>query len=106
MSTAEKEQAFLPFKDDPVWREKFEKYHEANPRVYELFKRFAREAKARRKRYSASAIFERIRWHSEVETNGGDFKINNYFRPWYARKLMEECPEFRGFFETRRLRST
>lgn len=86
--------------------EMFEEYHAANPRVYQLFKRFAREAKAvGLKRYSARAIFERIRWHTNVETYDANepFKVNNYYSPLYARMLMSEEPAFGDFFELREL---
>lgn len=77
-------------------------FHEANPHVWELFKRYAFEVKRTgRPRYSVQAIFERIRWHVAIETRGDDFKINNNYRACYARLLILEHPEFAGFFVTR-----
>lgn len=82
----------------------FQTYHSQNPHVYNLFVRFANEAKATgRKTFSAYAIFERIRWHVDVETTGDQFKVNNNYRPYYARKMMQDYPEFEGFFNIREL---
>tara|TARA_R110002153_G_scaffold186178_1_gene339327 strand:+ start:1299 stop:1592 length:294 start_codon:yes stop_codon:yes gene_type:complete len=80
--------------------EKFKDYHKQNPEVYKLFKQFAQQAKFSGKtHYSANSIFERIRWHVEVETLGDRFELNNNYRPYYARKLMIDYPEtFAGFF--------
>lgn len=85
----------------------FSEYHERNPHVYELFKRFAMQARnAGRRRFGAKAIMERVRWYAEIETHGGDgFKVNNNFTSRYARMLIDEYPEFKGFFETRRLQT-
>jgi hypothetical protein len=79
-------------------------YHRANPRVYELLLRFAREVKAAGfHRYGIRPITERVRWHVAIETrNAGGFKINDHHQPYYARLIMAAHPsEFGGFFETR-----
>ena len=84
--------------------EKFDIYDKENPHVYLLFIKFAREAECSgRSNYSSNAIFERIRWFVDVETSGDTFKINNNYRPYYARKMMQDYPEFGGFFRTREL---
>lgn len=76
-------------------------FHRANPRVYELFEQYTFEAARRRAHYSAKAIFERIRWHTEIETTGADFKLNNNFHAYYARLFMKRHPRHDGFFRTR-----
>ena len=64
--------------------------------------------------FGAKAIMERVRWevsvymrrsHFEgyVATTGEQFKVNNNYTSRYARKLISEKPEFKGFFQTRRL---
>jgi len=84
--------------------DQFQTYDQENPHIYRLFKRFAREALDRGyKNYSANAIFERIRWYVDVETEGDQFKINNNYRPYYARKLMGEDSVFKDFFRVREL---
>ena len=82
--------------------ERFRRWHTQNPHVYDLFKRFAREAReSGRTRYSARDILARLRWEVVVVTRGS-FKINNIISPFYARMLAEEDSSFSGFFEMRR----
>ena len=77
-------------------------WHKANPEVYELFKKFTWQViGAGHKNYSSKAIFERIRWHTDVETGGDPFKINNNYTAYYARLFMVDHPEYDGFFRTR-----
>lgn len=84
----------------------FEQYHNENPHIWEAFVRFANEAKQRGfKKYSANGIFELIRWEMKGEKRFDGFKINNNYRADYARKMMAEFPEFKGFFEIRQLTS-
>ena len=60
-------------------------FHNANPHVYELFEKFTFDVIRRGySNYSANAIFERIRWHTEIETDG-EFKLSNNHRAYYAR---------------------
>ncbi len=84
----------------------FNRFHADNPHVYRLLLHFAREARARGyEHYGMKSLFERVRWHLDVETSDPDgFKLNNNLTAYYARLLNRE-PEFRGFFRTRELRS-
>jgi len=84
----------------------FKKYDEENPQIWEAFKKYSFIAKTKRKfkNYSANGIFEIIRWHTVVSPKD-KYKMNNNFRPDYARKMMEEFPEFKGFFRVRELKA-
>lgn len=84
-------------------QDKFLRYHLENPQIYSYFKRYAKQAKeAGFEKYSAKAIFERIRWYITVERKKSDgFKVNNNYTAFYARMLMNKEPEFEGFFELR-----
>jgi hypothetical protein len=74
-------------------------------RYGKLFKKYAKEAKNRGyKNYSANGIFEIIRWDTGI-SGTGKFKINDHFRPDYARKMMEEYPEFKDFFRIKGLKA-
>lgn len=76
----------------------------AHPQVSKLFVQFTHEAIARGfKHYSVYAIFERIRWETDQADSDGrsTFKLNNNYRPWFARRFMERYPEHQGFFRTR-----
>lgn len=89
--------------DDRPTRAAFLAYHALNPQVYALLRRFALEAKrAGLRRGSIEDVHARLRWHASVEVKNDGFKVNNNWRPFYARFLMEQEPELEGFFETRR----
>lgn len=82
---------------------RFLEYHADNPKVYVALRQFALEAKAvGHRRLSINMLFERVRWQTLIETKGDSFKLNNTWRAFYARLLMEQESELRGFFETRR----
>jgi len=83
----------------------FQQYHNDNPQIWEQFVKFSKQTKAKGfQNYSVNGIFEIIRWHTP--TSGNDkFKINNNYRPDYARKMMSEFPEFEGFFRIREIKA-
>lgn len=78
---------------------KFWQFHQENPQVYELVKRFAYEAKNKgRKHFGIQMIWERIRWYTTVETNDLEFRLSNNHCSCYARLLMIDDPSFEAFF--------
>lgn len=87
---------------DAVLEAKWHAFHEANPHVYRLLRDEALKAKrAGLRRFGMKALFERLRWISQVETVGDPYRLNNNYTAFYARLLMESEPALRGFFETR-----
>lgn len=85
--------------------ENFLEFHQANPHVYALFKKYCNAAmKSGRKYYSVSSIFERIRWYQDIETKDDlSFKLNNNHKPYYARLYQSQYPNNRNFFRTREM---
>lgn len=85
-------------------REQVIAFHNAHPRVWELFVKFAFEKINKGfQHYSVNGIFERIRWETdqaEVDPSK-HFKIGNNHRPFYSRRFMQMYPEYKGFFRTR-----
>lgn len=81
----------------------FAEFDRAHPEVFDRFRSKARELlSAGHEHYSARTIFEVLRWESDLNPNrDGGFKIDNTFIPKFARKLIEQYPEFEGFFELR-----
>lgn len=78
------------------------RWHAKNPHVYELFKRFTFEAiRSGREVYSARTIFHRMRWHTDIETQGDRFKINDNHSPYYSRMFMRDFPAHSNFFRLR-----
>lgn len=81
--------------------ERFEAFHAENPHVYTALKRRALALKDRGvKHYGIAALFEVLRF-SALVTTGEEWKLNNSYRAFFARRLMADVPELEGFFETR-----
>ena len=83
-------------------RAEVKKFSAAHPEVWRLFSKFTFDRIGLGfKNYSANAIFERIRWETD-QAQGTEFKLNNNYRPFYARAFMTQYPEHDGFFRTRK----
>ena len=91
----------------PTIEERFESFHRENPHIYDELLFMALRLKHRgRKRYGIATLFEVLRYKKDIESTGSaGFKLNNDFRALYARRLMNNEPELRGFFEIRRRRA-
>ena len=85
-------------------REECVAFNAKYPAVWELFVKFTFDRINRGfEHYSAYAIFERIRWETDqAPTPDSEFKLNNNFRPFYARAFMKVYPEYDGFFRLRK----
>lgn len=87
-------------------RLEFNQFHQDNPHVWSLFKRYALQAcHSGRKHYGAQTIIERIRYHNDIETveNGRNvaLKLSNNHVAFYARMFHRHFPEHDGFFRVR-----
>ena len=77
-------------------------FHRRNPHVLqEIAKVCLRVQRAGRRRWSINAAFEVIRYNADITTDHRTFKLNNNYRAFYARWLMRDVVELRGFFSTR-----
>jgi hypothetical protein len=86
----------------PSHEEAFALFHRHNPHVYEWLRENALALKRKgREHYGIAALFEAFRFHVAMNTRGDDFKLNNNHRAYYARLLMRDVHELRGFFDTR-----
>jgi len=79
----------------------FLEYDFDNPHIWDKFEEFALLAASRRKHFGVGAVMERIRWYTEIEANRDDYKVNNNWRAFYARKFALKYPEHAGFFRCR-----
>lgn len=95
------DQPCLPF--DKTAAQRFEEFHEANPKVYIVLVRLAREwiRRTGRSKIGIGALFERTRWEIAITTSDPEFKLNNDFRAYYARLIMAEHPDLADLFEVR-----
>ena len=79
-------------------------FHKAHPIGWALFVKFTFERIGLGfEHYSVNAIFERIRWETDQANVDGktSFKLNNNYRPFYARRFHRMYPEHDGFFRLR-----
>lgn len=84
-------------------RERFEKFHAANPAIYRELVRLAREAKAAGlEKIGIRALRERLRWWVKVEVRrAGEYRLNDHLPAYYSRLIMEQEWDLAEFFETR-----
>lgn len=70
--------------------------------IAEMFERISLQIHAAGfTRYSARAVFHRMRWEEHIERGNREFKINNNDSAKLSRWFMERHPALSGFFETR-----
>lgn len=87
-------------------REGFKKFDAENPCIFKAFEEQALRAIGKgRKKISAKLIINWIRWHEYINTNDKNFKINDAYQSYYARKFIDKYPEYDKVFEFRRLRN-
>jgi hypothetical protein len=88
-------------------QERFEEFHREHPEVLYYLADLALDLALKGfKHYGMRPLYERARWHFQIERGmGSDFKLNDNFISRYARKIMEDYPELAGFFETRVLKA-
>lgn len=84
------------------WHAATERWIKENPASYELFRKFALEAMTKRKgrKFGIGLIAERVRWEVNVAWDG-DFKVNNSYRAYIARRLIREHPELESCIDLR-----
>ena len=87
--------------------EKFMKFHQMNPEVYETLVELAYQAKQTGKqKIGIKMLWEVMRWQRFLATkDDGKFKLNNNYPSRYARLIMEQEEELKDIFDVRKLRS-
>jgi hypothetical protein len=82
----------------------FVKFHTQHPEVYYELVRLARKAKARgHDRIGIGMLYEVLRWNYLVDHIDATPKMNNNYRAYYARLIMDREPDLAGIFNTREL---
>jgi len=100
------QQQLLLMPNEKSIRERFLKFHEDNPAVYDEIVAIARTMRERGvKLMGIALIFERLRWLHFIEVLTEEpYKLSNDFRAEYARFIMRQEADLAGFFRTRELR--
>lgn len=82
--------------------QRFERFRAEHPEVERELVRLARQARRRGVRVGMRCLWERLRWHFEIDRIGSfEYKLNNNHAPFYARYPMRTYPDLRGMFATR-----
>jgi len=95
----------IKIKQDKDLRRACEEWISRNPKIYDLYIRFAREMASTSQRMSISMLTERVRYETYIENWEEPFKISNSFRAYIARKIVEDYPEWENRFGFRPTRS-
>jgi hypothetical protein len=84
------------------WQERFNKYHEENPHIWEEIQQRTKEQIGRaRARGSMRDLFGHLRWYSGLRTTGDRWKLNNSYCSFYTRMWNNKYPGFADFYELR-----
>jgi hypothetical protein len=86
-----------------VREERWQDFDRANPHIFAMLRDMALGAKRRGRRVGIRLLWEKLRWDLTVESDRPEDapKLNDWFPPYYSRRLMREVPELAGFFEVR-----
>lgn len=84
--------------------DRFEEFHKANPHVYQTLVWLAREWVHRtdRTKVGIAALWERMRWELAIQTTTKTPRLNNNYKAYYARLIMQTEPDLEGLFDVRR----
>lgn len=79
-----------------------EEFRRRNLEFWHYLEAWALNEAAHGRRFSISPFIERYRWRDRVDSQGEPFKINDHYSPIFARMLVSEHPELRGYIELRK----
>jgi hypothetical protein len=88
-------------------RDSYRRFHRENPAVYSTLVALARRWQRRHpgRKCGIGMLYEVARWTIEMQTKGEPLKLNNNYRAFYAREIMDREPDLEGIFDIRRQRS-
>lgn len=82
----------------------FWEFHDANPEIYIMLVKYAREWKRTHTHCSIKFLFERVRWQMGLTIQTDGFKLNNNHHAFYARMIEMLEEDLQGFFRMRQQR--
>jgi len=89
------------------WQTKFNEFHSNNPHIFDELVKLALALKERgHNQYSIQGLFEVLRYRKAIKTadSHSQYKLNNNYKPYYARMIMQRFAFFKGFFELREMK--
>jgi len=93
----------LDLHESTALEKQFLAFHRDNPHVYDKLVELAFLLKERgHRKIGIAMLFEQLRWlHAMQTADMSGFKLNNNYRAFYARMIMDYNPKLDGFFEIR-----
>ena len=85
----------------PTLRELATQWMDDNPEAMRHFAGFAEQLRARGRRFGIGLLAERVRWEMTMRGGDEDFKVNNNFRAYIARRLIADDPRLAGHIKCR-----
>jgi hypothetical protein len=100
-------QATFDFDTRGKLEQDFWKFHLNHPEVFKALVYFARQWRQNRGPDSicgVCALYERVRWEMWFQSldDNPPPKLSNNHKPFYARLIMDRCPDLEGIFKLKR----
>lgn len=76
--------------------DRFEAWHAANPHVADALEVLAAAWLENHEHVGMGALYERLRWESGIQTEGDAYKLNNSYRAFHSRVLLDRHPAWTG----------
>lgn len=78
-----------------ITQESFDQHIAENKEMWDMFKEYAIHIAKKGQKFSAAGIFHLMRYETMVkENNGSGYKLSQNWCTWYARKFLEEYPQY------------
>lgn len=88
--------------NNPSIMARYQAWDAANPTFYDRFKEYTLELiNAGVTNFGVRLVWERLRWDSLLSTTGDEYKMNDHFHTIYARRFMDDHPQFGQLFRLR-----
>jgi hypothetical protein len=78
--------------DMETLRERANRWIDSNPDAMRHFAGFAEQLRSLGRRFGIGLLAERVRWEMTLRGGDEDFKINNNYRAYIARRLIADDP--------------
>ncbi len=93
------------FQFDDKTESRFGEFIEKHPEIYRAYCNLALSRIRRGLNVGSKAIWEVLRWNTPLREDGSEFKLNNIFTPYMARKFQKDFPEYADRIKTRRAKA-
>lgn len=85
----------------PTLRERAIEWMDTNPDAMQHFAGFAEQLRSLDRRFGIGLLAERVRWEMTLRGGDEDFKVNNNYRAYIARRLIQDDPRLADHIKCR-----